>query len=234
MERAYGYVDTRYISALLLFIVVLIGGSFYSYNHRYDRLPQLLEVGGTVLATPKSLTNFNLIDDQGLPFSLQDLKGHWTFMVFGFTSCHIMCPKTLLELSEVYEKLHTTDAELPKFVMISVDPQHDTPEELHHYVKNFHPEFTAATGEPQQIRELAKELSVFYLKIKNEQGDIAATEYTIDHGGTVMLINPQGQLRAVFPLPHDSEIITKDYHAIVSAGITADHFGFLVRHSKTS
>lgn len=230
--RKQGYVDTRYISGLMLFFVVLVGGFFYSYQHRHDTPIQLLELHGRLLATPKLISDFALVDDQGMPFSLENLRGRWTFMVFGFTACQDVCPRLLAELSEVDNKLRAQNSLMPQFVMVSVDPEHDSPPLLHQYIKNFNLDFVAATGEPQQIRELAKELSVFYLKIKNNEGDVGATQYTIDQGGTIMLINPQGQLRAVFPLPHTADIIAKDYRSIVSEVMRRDRFGFLLKKKQ--
>src|SRR5215470_10876738 len=48
---------------------------------------------------------FNLIDQNGQPFSDKDLKGKFFLVFFGFTHCPDVCPTTLFEISEVLRKL---------------------------------------------------------------------------------------------------------------------------------
>ena len=49
----------------------------------------------TLLPTPKPLTPFTLADQDGRPFTLDDLAGRWTFVSFGYTSCPDVCPTTM-------------------------------------------------------------------------------------------------------------------------------------------
>lgn len=225
-----GYVNTRLISGILLIAVVAFTVVFYFHQKQMDELQnRMLDLNGTLLATPQVINNFSLVDNEGRPFTLNDLKGHWSFVVFGFTSCAQVCPKTMSELDQVAKIIKKWGLHAPQFVMVSVDPVRDTTERLNEYIKSYNDDFIAATGNKYEIDSLARDLSVMYLKIKNDEGDLTAAEFTVDHSGTVMLINPEGKLRAVFSMPHSAEVIAKDYRTISSRRFLADQFGLLHR-----
>ena len=44
---------------------------------------------------PRQLTEFSLTDHEGRPANLRSLRGQWTVLFFGFTSCSHICPTTL-------------------------------------------------------------------------------------------------------------------------------------------
>src|SRR5712691_4483603 len=76
---------------------------------------------------------FRLIDQNGEPFSDQQLKGKTFLVFFGFTHCPDVCPTTLFEMSEIMRKLGD-DADRTAVVFITVDPERDTPESLKDYL----------------------------------------------------------------------------------------------------
>ncbi len=77
-----------------------------------------------------------------------------------------------------------------KVLLVSVDPQRDTPEQLEHYVHAFNPDFGAVTGKPEEIERVAKEFGVAVVKV-----DLPGGDYTMDHSAVVFLLNNQGQRR---------------------------------------
>ena len=56
-------------------------------------LPQALQ--SLLLSEPRPLRDFALSDQNGQPLTLQQLKGKWTFIFFGYTHCPDICPTTL-------------------------------------------------------------------------------------------------------------------------------------------
>ena len=100
----------------------------------------------------------------------------------------------------------------PQVVMISVDPERDTPERLASYVKAFDPTFTGATGTKAAIDELAQRMGVLAATRPLEGGS-----YTVDHTTSVFLIDPDGALRALFSAPHTPKLIAEDYRRIDQA-----------------
>ena len=100
----------------------------------------------------------------------------------------------------------------PQVVMISVDPERDTPERLAGYVKAFDPTFVGATGTKPAIDELAQRMGVLVAKRPLEGGS-----YSVDHSTSVFLIDPDGKLRALFSAPHLPQLIAEDYRRIAGA-----------------
>ncbi|HKL62084.1 MAG TPA: SCO family protein, partial [Woeseiaceae bacterium] len=79
------------------------------------------------------------------------------------------------------------------------------------YVRYFDPAFQGATGTPEAIQELTRKLGIISAKVWNEDG----SAYTVDHSASVLLIDPQARLRAVFGTPHRVEPMARDIAAIL-------------------
>ena len=67
--------------------------------------PQPSNAALMVLPEPRVIADFALVDDEGAPFSLDNLRGHWSLIFFGYTHCPDVCPSTLYDLKLVHEKL---------------------------------------------------------------------------------------------------------------------------------
>ena len=154
-----------------------------------------------------------LIDQDNRPFDIGRLRGGWSLVFFGFTSCPDACPLTMTVLAQTNKLLADLPAERrPRVVLISVDPQRDTPERLAAYVKAFDPTFTGATGTKAAIDELARRMGVMAATRPIEGGS-----YTVDHTTSVFLIDPDGALRALFSAPLTPKLIAEDYRRIAGA-----------------
>lgn len=171
---------------------------------------------GTLLPQPRALNAFQLTGVDGKPFTNQNLKGHWSLLFFGFTNCGYVCPTTMVAVKKVYINLKNDKQLLPQVYLISIDPVRDTPERIRTYVTRFNPDFKGATGDQKQLDDLTRDLGVLYLKVKPSNTSLKQADYDIDHSGTLLLINPEGKLAAIFSMPHDPELITKDYQNIIS------------------
>ena len=167
----------------------------------------------TVLSPPRPLPPLALIDQDNRPFDAQRLRGGWSLVFFGFTSCPDACPLTMTALAQTNKLLaDLPGAQRPRVVMISVDPERDTPERLAAYVKAFDPTFIGATGTKAAIDELAQRMGVLAATRPLEGGS-----YTVDHTTSVFLIDPDGALRALFSAPHTPKLIAEDYRRIAGA-----------------
>lgn len=167
---------------------------------------------GTLLPTPKNLESFTLVDAKYQVFNNSNFNGHWSLVFFGFTNCPFLCPTTLTALNEMYGTLTSEKIQpLPQVVFISVDTERDNPKKADKYAKTFNKAFTGITGAKDQVDKLAKQLNVLYMKV--DQG--AKNNYTIDHSGTVLLIDPAGRLHGLFTQPIDPKAVAKDYKRLV-------------------
>ena len=173
---------------------------------------------GTLLPQPRALADFSLTDQDGRPFSLANLRGHWTFLAIGYTSCPDICPMTLatldaLEGAIAKEYPREGGQSHAQFLFISVDPERDTPERLAQYVRYFNPDFLGATGDDAQLRALAAQLGVLYARV---DGQDTAMGYLMDHSASILLLDPQGRLTAVFSAPHDADRMAADFISIAA------------------
>lgn len=167
----------------------------------------------TLIDPARPLPPLAFIDQNGQPFSPEQLRGHWSILFFGFTSCPDVCPTTLALLAQVEQKLADMPTEQrPHIVLVSVDPKRDTPERLAQYVKSFSPTFTGITGEQDAIHEFALKMGV-PVAISQQPGG----NYTVDHSAAIFVVDPNGALRALSSTPHEVPIIAEDYRSIVAA-----------------
>lgn len=210
----------RTVIFVLLFIALALAGFVNKILHPRVLNEAEMRLNGAVqLKTPRTPTAFSLIDSNGDTFTQDSLKGHWTLLFFGYASCPDICPTTLFTLSQWYRQLHEgrygKDLEI---VMVSVDPVRDTPAALKPYVAHFHPDFLGVTGEFLAVHRFAREMGVAFQKVPGGTED----DYTIDHSGQLVLINPYGDFHAFFKptvrtgmLPaFDPEQLTLTYKSI--------------------
>jgi len=153
-----------------------------------------------ILQPPDALARFALVKHDATRFDNASFAGRWSFVIFGYTSCPDFCPTTLAEFAELHRllTLRSEDARDVQFVLISVDPERDTPALLAAYVPQFHLEFIGVTGTKGELARLADSVGAVYAKVAGA-GD---GDYHFDHSTAALLIDPEGQLRAVFGVPH--------------------------------
>jgi protein SCO1/2 len=154
------------------------------------------EFAGAVLDSPELLPDFTLTAADG-PVSLSDFRGEYVFLYFGYMFCPDFCPTTMSKLANVHRDLGD-DAERMQVIMISVDPERDTPDALAKYAAAFNPTFLGITGTKEEIDLVGEPYGLFY---ERHEGS-AATGYLVDHSTRTYLIGPDG--RALVAYPHDA------------------------------
>jgi protein SCO1/2 len=206
---------TQTIALAALVAIVAVGAGILSARWVLQRQAgaQIGVATATVLSPPRPLPPLALVDDDNQPFDATRLRGRWSFVFFGFTSCPDVCPVTMAALAETSKLLAGLPEKLrPQVVMISVDPERDTPEQLAGYVKAFDPTFVGATGTKAAIDEFALRMGVAAAKRPLDGGS-----YSVDHTTSVFLIDPDGALHALFSAPHTPKLIADDYRRITGA-----------------
>jgi protein SCO1/2 len=201
-----------------LAVVVIIGFCALFFGFQYslkkhaptEALKDL--ASATILPQPRAIIPFSLTDNQGHLFSNANLKGHWSLVFFGFTHCGYICPTTMAELNKVYQILQQEKIQEPQYVMITIDPERDNAQQMNTFVTTFNKKFIGATGTQAQIDNLTKSLNVVVMKVQAQAG--TANKSTIDHSGTIMLLNPNGDVVAIFTMPHVAQKIASDYKKI--------------------
>jgi len=206
---------TQTIALAALVAIVAVGAGILSARWVMQRQAgaQIGVATATVLSPPRPLPPLALVGDDNRPFDATRLRGRWSFVFFGFTSCPDVCPVTMAALAQTSKLLAGLPEKLrPQVVMISVDPERDTPAQLAGYVKAFDPTFVGATGTKAAIDEFALRMGVAAAKRPLDGGS-----YSVDHTTSVFLIDPDGALHALFSAPHTPKLIADDYRRITGA-----------------
>lgn len=132
---------------------------------------------------------FRLVDQNGAPRTEQMLKGKWSVVFFGFTYCPDVCPTTLQALAATKAKLGRAGEAL-QVVLVTVDPERDTPAVLKSYLDTagFPAGAVGLTGQPDEVRKALKAYRVY--AARSGEG----SDYLIDHSTVIYLMNPDGEL----------------------------------------
>jgi protein SCO1/2 len=132
---------------------------------------------------------FTLVDQDGKPATEAMLQGKWSVIYFGYTYCPDVCPTSLQALAAALQTMGR-QGEAVQTILISVDPERDTPAQLKSYVKSevFPKGLVGLTGTPEQVAAAAKAYKFYYKKA----GD--GPDYLVDHLSIMYLMNPEGKL----------------------------------------
>ncbi len=202
------------ILGIFVAVLAVIGGAVLgnSLLRPAPEPPEPPEISGIYLPQARTLPEFELIHQTGRSLTNADLTGYWTFVYFGYTYCPDACPLTLAQLNVVDHQLKQRQAaQKVNYLLISVDPQRDTPERLAEYTAFFNPQFQGATGEEEQLAQLAQAIGVFYRVPENPEDP---ERYLVDHSSTVLVINPDGALQAIFTPPQHADTMSAEFDLI--------------------
>lgn len=142
---------------------------------------------------------FTLTDQDGKPAKWDDYKGKYRLVYFGYTYCPDVCPVDLQRIMQgfaAFEKAKPALAAKVQPMLISVDPDRDTPAVLKTYVAAFHPRLIGLTGTKDQIAKVAKDFVVIY----NPEQAKGASGYLVSHSRTPYLFDGDGKPVALVPV----------------------------------
>lgn len=162
--------------------------------------PQL--TSGTWLAQPRAVSDFQLTDDRGHPFTAHELRGKPSLVFFGFTHCPDVCPTTLAKLAQVKKNLSIAGLQV---LFVTVDPQRDTPTAVGTYAHAFDPEFIGLTGDPKAIEKMTSAFGVAAFRV-----DLPGGDYTMDHSAAVFLVDARARIVGIFTPPFDTRRLAQD------------------------
>ena len=141
---------------------------------------------------------FTLVDHTGRTVTEETFAGRPTLIYFGFTYCPDICPTSLQVMAAALDRLTPEQRAQVQPLLITVDPERDTPEALAAYVQSpaFPDNLLGLTGSEEQIREAARAYRVYYARVEDD-GTLA--EYTMDHSSLIYLMGRNGEFVEVFP-----------------------------------
>ena len=162
------------------------------------------DISGTKLGQQWQLTLMN-----GQARDQSSFAGKVQLVFFGFAQCPDVCPTSLSELSEAM-KLLGPDADRVQVLLVTVDPERDTPDLLRQYLSAFDPRFMGLTGTPEQVRQAASSFKAFYSKVPRPGGD-----YTMDHSASFYLLDRNGEARVLLSNNVGAAAIAHDIKALL-------------------
>ena len=137
----------------------------------------------------------SLISHTGQRVTEADFKGRASLVFFGFTHCPDVCPTELFKAGAAIGQL-PEGKEAPRTILITVDPERDTPELLAQYIASngFPKDIVGLTGSEEELRAVAKG---FAAQFQKEEGDSAAG-YLVAHTSILYLMDKDWKLASYF------------------------------------
>lgn len=149
-------------------------------------------------ADEKGIEDFELIERSGKKITKADLLGRPWVACFVFSRCAGPCPLIMGQMRILHDELEDRDV---RFVTITVDPDHDTPEQLKRYADAFNADpkrWLFLTGDKKQIYGLIA--GSFKLPVGEQRGEIF-------HTNRVVHVDAQGRVVGSYLFPKESERI---------------------------
>ncbi len=130
------------------------------------------------------------------PVDTRSLRGKVLLLYFGYVNCPDVCPVSMAAGAAALNALTPQERARTTMIMVSVDPERDTPAKLKEYVAYFHPAMIGAVGTAAETAAIAKSFGVGYLR----QPPRPDGGYAVDHSSQTFVIGPDGKLADVLPL----------------------------------
>jgi len=153
---------------------------------------------------------FNLIGPGGEQVDARSLQGKPVLVFFGFTNCPDVCPTTLTQLSVVMKKLGPQADDI-QILLVSVDPDRDTPGVMEKYTASFGPWLLGLTGAEEDLDTLRKSYGVYAaMESSDDKG-----AYNVMHSATVFGFDSKGQARILISEVTDSDAVVSDLKNLI-------------------
>ena len=164
------------------------------------------------LNTRRELSAFNLLNNEE-PFTKENFQGKWDLVFLGFASCPDMCPMTMQKMAKTAQLLSQKEGLIEKinFVMISIDPDRDSPERVNEYAKAFNKDFKGVSGNIKDIYQLSLNLTLPFTPVI----DSKKTDYDMDHSMNLALIDPSAKYHGFFKTPYTPEMMSEALESII-------------------
>jgi len=183
------------IAGFLVFTGLLIYERFTPRAGDAEQASAPVQIGGA----------FSLTDQDGKPVTDKTYAGKLMLVYFGFTSCPDICPTALQNVAMALDDLGPATDQIAT-LLITVDPERDTPQAMKEYVQSFHPTIQGLTGTPEQIAAAARAYRVYYQKVELKNSSLG---YSVDHSGFLYLMDRNGKYLAHFRHDASPEEIAK-------------------------
>tara|TARA_B100000989_G_scaffold21655_1_gene14182 strand:- start:335 stop:967 length:633 start_codon:yes stop_codon:yes gene_type:complete len=174
---------------------------------------ELLINGLFLFENPKQISDFSFYSASGEVFNKTNLNDKWTLMYFGFTRCPDECPTTMYQISKLIKVLREKEFPLndKQWVLVSIDPERDSPEDIDKYAKGFDKAFVGIVNERPMLLNLATQLSVNNIMPSSDKSDHSHLD---NHMNNIILLDPNGDFAGIFRPPFDISRLSLTYQSV--------------------
>jgi protein SCO1/2 len=130
------------------------------------------------------------------PVDTKALRGNVLLVYFGYVNCPDICPVSMAAGAAALNALTPQERAKTRMIMVSVDPERDTPAKLKDYVAYFHPAMIGAVGTAAETAAIAKSFGAGYQR----QPTRPDGGYAVDHSSQTYVVGPDGKLMELLPL----------------------------------
>jgi protein SCO1 len=124
------------------------------------------------------------LDTSGEEIRLSEFRGNAVVVAMVYSSCKAACPRIIDDMGKIRAGLDSADG--VRFVLVSIDPEVDTPEKLKQYAaENNLGDWEFLHGDNQDVLELAMLLGVKYRKTSE-------TDYA--HSNVISVLDKEGEV----------------------------------------
>ena len=168
-----------------------------------------MEYSGRPITPPRQIPDFRLRDQSDQWFSTSDLAGKTALISFAYTNCPDVCPALFGEFLSIRRLLEgELNSEL-ELVIISVDPERDTPERLSLITSEFGGEWKFLQGSRSELEEVWAKFRISVVK----EGDL------VGHSGVTYLVTPDGEMTVNFPAFATASHFEQDARPLLEASL---------------
>ena len=198
------------VSVLSLFINKLT-------TPRYLSAPELLVNGYYQFPDPKEFSDFKIVTSDSTIIKKSVFDGKWTLIYFGYTRCPAECPIAMSLIKNLYATLDSKGFNLDnkQALLITIDPENDSSNEVDNYAKAFNASFIGARGDRPTLLSMATQLNVMVVEPPKNMAS-GHMEHLENHSSNILLINPEGQYAGFFRPPFDEEKFLLTYQSVVT------------------
>ena len=139
-----------------------------------------------------SVTNDFVLQTADGAVDTRQLRGKALALVFGSVNCAAACAERIAKTAQAYDMLSSAERGQVQMILVTVDPERDTPARIRDYARGIHRELLGATGTPQEIKAVTDAFGADFRRF-----DLAGGDYGVTANALTYLIAPDGRFVSV-------------------------------------
>lgn len=181
---------------------------------------------GTDVGDGVSAHDFTLVSGDSVRHTLGEFRGKAVVLYFGYTTCPDVCPLTMSRLRTVMDRLGESREDV-QVLLVTVDPDVDTPDTVDAYARRFDPTFIGLGGDRDALQAVARDYGVYAsepsapahrLEGHEDHGDDVEhglPTRRLAHSSYIFGIAPDGTLRVLWGHEATADEIAEDLRVLL-------------------